>query len=168
MSPIHSLDPSKTKTTHEVLRQIPYSIFAVGIGSDESVSSALLASWVMQCSFEPPRIAVAIRKDSNSHQLMCEQASFTLNLLNKEQTELARILVKPHDRDEDKMLHIPHSTAASGAPVINGALAYLDCRIVDSLDVGDHSLFIGEVMDSQQNETGSPLSCQDIGWTYAG
>ena len=107
MTPISAIDPSKTKLTHEVLRQIPYSIFAICMGSDEAVSSALIASWVMQCSFNPPRVAVAIRKDSNSHQLMTEERHFTVNLLSKEQIDLARVLVKPHDRDEDKLLHVP-------------------------------------------------------------
>lgn len=168
MTPISSIDSSKTKTTHEVLRQIPYSIFAIGIGSDEAVKSALIASWVMQCSFDPPRVAVAIRKDSNSHQLMTEEHCFTVNLLSSKQTELARVLVKPHDRDEDKMQHVPHEIGSSGAPVIKGALAHLDCKLVETVDAGDHSLFIGEVIDSCQNAAGTPLSCGQIGWTYAG
>ncbi|MDQ8184808.1 flavin reductase family protein [Pelagicoccus sp. SDUM812002] len=168
MTPITDIDHTKSKTTHEVLRLIPYSIFAIGIGSDEAVSTALIASWVMQCSFNPPRVAVAIRKDSNSHQLMSEENRFTVNLLSKHQTDLARILVKPHDRDEEKMTHVPHTLNAAGVPVIKEALAYLDCQTVDTVDAGDHSIFIGEVLESHQIDDGDVLTCDQIGWTYAG
>ena len=164
-----SQHPTKTKAMHETLRQIPYSLFAIGVGATPQQENAFMASWVMQCSFEPPLIAIGVRKDAISHKLLKETGVFTVNLLSRNQISLARRLVKPAHRAGDKLGQISHFEEETGAPLLRDSIAFLECRIVSSLDsVGDHCLFVGEVVNAEQRSNETPLSCADIGWNYAG
>ena len=161
--------PTKTKAMHEALRQLPYALYAVGVGATPQRENAFMASWVMQCSFEPPLIAVGVRKGGKSFQLLQNAGVFTVNLLSKNQTDLARRLVKPANRTGDKLGQISHYEEVTGAPLIRDAIAFLECRVVSSLDSGgDHMLFVGEVVNAGQGSAEPPLTCSDIGWTYAG
>jgi len=153
---------------HEVLRQIPYSIFAIGVGATPGDQNAFIASWVTQCSFEPALIAVAIRKGAISKEQVDKDRVFTVNLLGKNQTDLARQLVKPQHRVGNKLDQISYFEEMTGAPILKDATAFIECRVVSTTDTGDHNLFVGEVVNAGQSIDKDLLSCSDIGWIYAG
>jgi flavin reductase (DIM6/NTAB) family NADH-FMN oxidoreductase RutF len=52
---------------------------------------------------------------------------------------------------------VPHRIGASGSPILEGSFAYLDCRVQATHDAGDHQIFIGEVLELETKEAGSPL-----------
>src|SRR5688500_12945276 len=82
------------QTLHEVLRQIPYGLYVVGV-RNENEMTATVVSWAMQCSFFPPLIAVAIRKPSRTYDLIKAGNTFTLNFIDKDDEEIIRRLVRP-------------------------------------------------------------------------
>ena len=163
-----SSHPHKTKTMHEVLRQVPYNLFAIGVGAIPHDENAFIGSWLTQCSFDPPRIAFAVRNDAISKKMLVEEEVFTVNLLSKKHIPLARKLVKPSHRMGDKLGKISHFEEVTGAPLLRDAIAFLECRVYASLETGDHCLFVGDVVNAGQNSQEEPLTCADVGWHYAG
>jgi len=153
---------------HETLRQIPYNLLAIGVGAAERAENAIVASWVMQCSFDPPLIAVALRNDTTTCELVRTEGVFTVNLLDKKDDELARKLVKPQHRIGDKLGQVSHTEEVTGAPVLRDAIAFIECKVTDSLETGDHTLIVGEAVNAHQRKSDAPLACSDIGWRYGG
>ncbi len=156
------------KSVHDVLRQIPYGVFVVGINGRNNELNALVVSWATQCSFEPPMILIAIRVPSRSNDLIQEGRAFTLNLLERGDSELVRQLVKPSDRVGDKLSGVSHSAQETGAPILEQALGYVECRVHEIHQPGDHALVIGDVLQGDWRRDGTPLVCSDLGWHYAG
>lgn len=153
---------------HEVLRLMPYGIYAIGVGSKPNQQNAFIASWATQCSFEPALFLIAIRKGTINQTLIEKGQAFSVSFMNKEQTELARQLVKPHHQVGDKLGQISHFEEVTGAPILKEAFAYIECRLVSQATQGDHLIVVGEVVNAGLIEPKEPLLCNDIGWTYAG
>ena len=160
--------PKKTKTMHEVLRQVPYNLVAVGVGAIPHDENAFVACWFTQCSFDPPRIVMAVRNDTSSKKMLDDDGVFSINLLSKSQISIARKLVKPSHRVGDKLGKISHYEEVTGAPLLRDAIAFLECRLFASLDTGDHTLFVGDVVNAGQNSKEEPLTCADVRWHYGG
>ncbi|MBI2913954.1 MAG: flavin reductase family protein, partial [Chloroflexi bacterium] len=109
--------------------------------------------------------------------------AFTVNLLSQDRDgmELAAKFAQPYygakvkgrpEREAEKVHHklegIPYTLTASGCPVLEAAMAWLECQAEQFLPVGDHILVIGRVMDGQVVREGEPLTSAYTGWTYSG
>lgn len=158
----------KTKEMHNVLRQIPYNLFAVGVGRVDQEANAFMGSWITQCSFEPPMMAVAIRRDTLSFRMAETEGIFTINLLRKDQDDIARKLVKPHHRVGNKLADVDHTAGVTGAPILTDSIGFIECKEVSQVSTGDHVILVGEVVNALQSSTEQPMSCTDIGWHYGG
>jgi len=93
-------------------------------------------------SLEPSLILVCISKDTCSHQSIAEGKKFVVNILSEEQEELSERFAAPID---DKFSETEYTKSANGLPLINGALANLECRLVHSYEGGDHTIYVGEI-----------------------
>jgi flavin reductase (DIM6/NTAB) family NADH-FMN oxidoreductase RutF len=156
------------QTLHEVLRQMPYGLHVLGVRSEDGQMNACVVSWVMQCSFFPPLLLVAIRRPSRSYDLIREGRAFTINLINKDDETLVRQLVKPADMVGDKMHEIEFAAHSTGAPVLERAFAYIECSVQQIEEPGDHALVIGEIVHADFQGQGEALTCADLGWRYGG
>jgi flavin reductase (DIM6/NTAB) family NADH-FMN oxidoreductase RutF len=96
-------------------------------------------------SLDPPLIGVAV--DRTSIQLAAFEASgvFAINVLKEEQQETSNLFASAVEV-EDRFAAIPWSAGSTGAPVLGGALAVLECRTEKVVDAGDHRLFIGQLV----------------------
>jgi len=101
-------------------------------------------------SLEPPLILVCIEKTTGSHHALGETRSFVVNILRENQEDLS-------DRFAaflpDKFDSVRFRLGIEGLPVLEDALANLECRLVNSYDGGDHSIFVGEVMEATLNDS---------------
>jgi flavin reductase (DIM6/NTAB) family NADH-FMN oxidoreductase RutF len=154
-------------TTHEALRRFPYAIYILGVRNDGEMN-AMAASWVTQCSFDPPLLMVAVRKTTHTYELIKSGRKFTLNLLDKKDSEIVRALEKPFDMVGDKLDTVGHSEGTTGAPILDKAFAYIECNVVEIVEPGDHALVIGEVVHADLRKEGNPLMCSDLKWHYGG
>jgi len=160
---------SRSPTIHAVLRQIPYALYViVGSGKDDSDHNALVVSWLTQCSFDPPLLMIALRKGSRSYDLMRRGKAFSVNLIDKSERRLARELVKPAQRVGNKLEKFANTEGDTGVPILRRAFAYLECKVREIREPGDHALVIGEVVKAGQHNTGEQLMCSDLRWHYAG
>ena len=138
------MDQNMKKT---VLRMIPYGLYVLTAkGKDDAVAAATV-NWVTQASFAPPLVVVGVKADSHAHPLIKESGVFALNVLGKDQGSMAYTFFKPAVRDGQTISGEPFRWGATGAPVLERTPATIECRLVESIERGDHSIFVGEVVE---------------------
>jgi flavin reductase (DIM6/NTAB) family NADH-FMN oxidoreductase RutF len=155
------------KGNHLALDRLVYGVHIITLRSKE-VINAFTASWVSQVSFEPPLIMVAVHREHFSHFLLERGDNFAVNILGEEQGELAKLFYTPVDSEKQERVGVLFTTGKSGAPILREAMAYLDCQLVASYDAGDHTIYLGQVIDSDVAREGNPLTTQQLGERYAG
>jgi flavin reductase (DIM6/NTAB) family NADH-FMN oxidoreductase RutF len=162
------MDAQSKKT---VLRMIPYGLYVLTGASSDGRVAASTVNWVSQASFEPPLVAVGVKVDSTAHEIIKESRAFALNVLGKGQQALAFGFFKTLERDGNSIGGEMFSVGSSGSPILANATAFLECSLIDTLEKGDHSLFLGEVVEAGVNREisgrpdGETLALGDLGET---
>jgi flavin reductase (DIM6/NTAB) family NADH-FMN oxidoreductase RutF len=139
------MDPNAKKTA---LRMIPYGLYVLTAQGKDGEVAASTINWVTQASFEPPLVAVGVKKDSGAHAIIKDAGFFALNILGKGQQSLAFNFFKSHEHEGRTIGGEPFRNGSTGAPILNAAPAYVECRLVDTVERGDHSIFVGEVAEA--------------------
>ena len=109
-------------------------------------------------SADPPKVLVCVNRQGRTHPLISQAGKFCVNLLTVDQEDLARAFASRAEGDPFAV--VPYRPAGTGAPIIVGALAYLDCLLAEEYTAGTHTIFVGEVVDCDATE-GSPLGYFD-------
>ncbi len=130
---------------------IPNALVLVGSASGEEWN-AMTTSWVSQLSMEPVLIGVGVDNKAVTHRLISEGNSFTVNLWSAEDTRPFVKFSKPAQREGDKLNGRDVFTATTGTPIFTEAIAWIDCSVRQAVDLGTHTLFIGEVVDVGVND----------------
>lgn len=129
---------SITDRTAQALGRVVGSLCVVTSKQGE-VSGAMLASWVAQATFDPPGFTVAVAKDRAVESLMATDRPFVLNILQEgKHLGLMKHFLKPFAPGEDRFTTIPWDAAENGSPILKDALAYLECRVANRMECGDH------------------------------
>ena len=151
------------------LRKIPHGVYIVGVKQGSQVN-AFTATWFTQVSFTPPLVAVGIRKDSHSLQMVQQTKVFSVNMLGKDHKTLAEHFVKPAAAPGDKLKTVGHRLGKTGTPVLDDAIAYVECEVREVANaIGDHAVVIGEVIEAGVRSKDAPaLTLLDTGWHYGG
>lgn len=128
----------------------------------------MTASSFSSVSLEPPMILICVGKAAFTHDLLLETGTFGVNILNAEQLQIGKRFAERHGDYIDRFSDLNVITGSTGSPFLADALAWLECRTVQTVDAGDHTVFIGEVIDSQING-GEPLLYVNRMWgTFRG
>jgi flavin reductase (DIM6/NTAB) family NADH-FMN oxidoreductase RutF len=138
--------------------------------SYEDKCYGLAAAWAMRISGSPYLIMTAVWHQSYTHSFIGKAQRFAVNILEEGQADIARHFGRQTGREVDKFKRqdIYWETRTTGAPILLDALAYLDCRLVDAYDPpnGDHTLFIGEIVDADQLREGKALVFRRSDYPY--
>lgn len=116
----------------------------------------LTVSAVVGLSLEPPLVGVAVSRQAAMHELLREAGGFALSLLAGDQEDVAQHFA----RGVPPFAHwhgIATRAGAEGAPLIDDALGWLECRLEAEHDAGDHTLFVGEVLGTERGRAAPPL-----------
>jgi flavin reductase (DIM6/NTAB) family NADH-FMN oxidoreductase RutF len=138
------MDDEQKKTA---LRMIPYGIYVMTAQDGEDVAAATV-NWVTQTAFAPPLVAVGVKTDSGAYAVAKAAGHFALNMLGKGQQGIAFGFFKPAQRDGDTISGEPFRNGSSGAPILQNAPAAVECKLVQVVEMGDHHVFLGEVVDA--------------------
>ena len=138
------MDDDAKKTA---LRMIPYGIYVITAENDGEIAAATV-NWVTQTAFAPPLVVVGVKTDSGAYGISKAAGNFALNMLGKGQQGLAFGFFKPATRDGNTVSGEPFHAGSSGAPILDNAIASVECQIVDIIEQGDHHIFVGEVVDA--------------------
>jgi 3-hydroxy-9,10-secoandrosta-1,3,5(10)-triene-9,17-dione monooxygenase reductase component len=105
-------------------------------------------------SLEPPQVLFCAGNNSTSWPKIREHGSFSVNILAEEQEHVSRVFAT---KAPDKFAEIGWRRARSGNPLIDGCLAFVECRIAQVVESGDHVIVIGDVDDLEVAHEGRPL-----------
>ncbi|MFZ0241592.1 MAG: flavin reductase family protein [Desulfobacterales bacterium] len=128
--------------------------------------NGMIASWASQVSYEPPLIAVAVHENRFSHGLVRQSGLFALHVLGKNQKEMVTRFMGSDP--ETKFSGITWQPGRTGCPLLAECLASFECRVKTSIQPGNHTLFIGEVIEATLNSDAEPLSTRDVNGQYIG
>jgi flavin reductase (DIM6/NTAB) family NADH-FMN oxidoreductase RutF len=98
-------------------------------------------------------VVVGVKKGSLAHQIIKETKAFALNMLDKNQQALAFTFFKALERDGQSIGGEAFRPGSTGVPVFENTPAYVECTLVDTVERGDHSIFVGEVVDAGINRS---------------
>jgi flavin reductase (DIM6/NTAB) family NADH-FMN oxidoreductase RutF len=140
-------------TYRMVLGHSPCAVGVVTARDAEGRNHGITVSSYTSLSLEPPLVLACIDRRARIHQVLCSATSFSISVLSADQERVARRFSSPSD---DRFADIASSPGLSGNMLITGALAHLECDLVDRYRGGDHSIIIGAVKFAQA-EVGRPL-----------
>ena len=148
--------------------KIPNALVLVGSRAGEE-RNAMTASWVTQLSMEPVLIGVGVDNTAVTHRLISAGGSFTINLWDVADTRVFVKFSKPAAYADGALNGRAVTEAATGAPVFAEALAWLDCEVRHTLDLGTHTLFAGEVVDGAiRDDEARAAAMSDTRMKYGG
>jgi len=165
-------DPEEyDKLRRRVMWTMPSGLYVIGSRAGER-RNAMTANWATQVSSDPKLVGVAVEKEAVTHALIAEGRAFTVNIVDREDRAIIRKFTKPVEVDlaASTLNGFAFHDGPSGAPVLDQAVAWLDCRLHSSVDVGAHTLFLGEVVDAgfQKPEDTPVLRMEDTRLNYGG
>jgi flavin reductase (DIM6/NTAB) family NADH-FMN oxidoreductase RutF/rubredoxin len=143
----------------KALYKLGYGLYVVS-SIKGSRRNGQIANTVFQISSEPPTIAVSINKNNLTHQFIKESKVLAVSVLSQDTplSFIGRFGFKS-GRDIDKLESINYKIGETGAPVvIDNTLAYLEAKVNKEVDVGTHTIFIGELVGAEVIKEGEPMT----------
>jgi len=142
-----SHEPLEDELINKVTWKIPNALALVGSRAGDDWN-AMTTSWITQLSMEPVLIGIGVDNSAVTHRLISEGGAFSVNLWDSENTRPFVKFSKPATFDAETMTlnDRPITEGATGTPVFDEAIAYMECEVRQSHDLGTHTLFIGEVV----------------------
>lgn len=145
--------------------KMTYGIYILTTGFEDKING-MIASWVTQISYDPPLIAVAVHPNRYSHKLISQSRCFALHILSKDQKDFLKRFKGPDP--EAKFSNIEYTKGKTGSPIINDCTAWFECEITETLDPGNHTVFIGKVVNSKSLSGKPVMSTLDYDGAYVG
>lgn len=136
----------------DALSRFPSGITVVTTASGGRLHG-MTASSFASVSLHPPLILVVLDNASQTRSLVLEAGTFAVNVLSEHQEEISRTFARREDKSFDDL---PHGFGATGAPLLEGAIAWIECRVERVVDGGDHQIVVGEVV-AAHTAPGEPL-----------
>ncbi len=131
-----------------VAKGISHGVYIITVRTKEKING-MTAAWVSQVSFQPLMLMVSIAPARYTHNLIKESGYFAINVLDKNMQNFAKAFGFKSGRKVDKFQGVSYFNAPNGSPILDGALAFFECKVKDIFTAGDHSLFIGEVAEAK-------------------
>ena len=136
--------------------------FATGVTVVAARNGPLLAGMtanaIASISIEPPLMMASINRRSETHTAVVGSHAFAISVLAAAQRSLAECFAQPTSAEKLKRFcDAAWHEAETGSPILEGALAYFDCRLTARHDGGDHTIFIGEIVAAGYREDAEPL-----------
>lgn len=129
-------------------------VFVISVDSSGK-PSGMIAGWVMNCSFRPPLMAVALQKHGYTHKLIRESKEFVLAVPNKAMEKDLKFFGSNHGDKVDKFKKTGINTSDAKvvkSPLLADATINFECKMIQEVETGDHYLYVGEVVASHVNE----------------
>ena len=176
------LRPKPSEPVSDALETFPYGLYIVGSRSAADELNGMMADWLMQVSFKPRLIACSLENDATTLRNVRETGVFSVNVLPIEAKALAANFAQPRDASKikgrseeaahkvyDKLAGVAYTRGEqTDCPILEDALAWLECQAEQFVDAGDHTLVVGRVLAGAVLRDGDALTQKDLGWQYGG
>jgi len=166
-------DPDEyDRLRRRVLWTMPSGLYVVGSTDGGDRRNLMTLNWATQLAFEPKLLGISVEKAALTHELIEAGGVFSLCIIDREDRAIVRKFTKPVEVDlaASTMNGFAFHAATTGAPVLDQAVAYLDCAVRERVAVGGHTLFVGEIVESgfQKDEATEVLRMEDTRMNYGG
>lgn len=164
------VDPAEyDRLRRRVLWQLVNGLYLLGTSCGDE-KNLMTLNWAMQVSIRPKQVAVSVETSALTHRLLSNGGCFALSLLDRGDRALVRSFVKParHDLAESRLNDVAYTTKTTGAPIVEAAVAWIDCEVGARLACGSHELFIGEVVNAGGGGSEAVLRMEDTRMSYGG
>jgi len=143
----------------KAFRDLSYGLYLV-TSRDEEHLNGQVVNTVIQVTSDPPRVAVIINKKNLTHEFICKSKVFAVSVLEQSAplTFFGPFGFKS-GRDTNKFSKVQYETGVTGCPLIKDhSLSVLEAEVFDQIDLGSHTIFVGEVVNSEVLRAGRPLT----------
>jgi len=148
-----TLDPEKLRAA---MRAWSAGVAIVTVVHEGNQHGATVNSFT-SISLEPAMITISLQKSARTHEFILKSRTFGLTILSVEQSNISDLFAGKMTEVKDRFSGLQTQTLVTGSPLIVGGLAWLDCRVVETFDAGNSTLFIAEVLAAQNTGNGQPL-----------
>jgi flavin reductase (DIM6/NTAB) family NADH-FMN oxidoreductase RutF len=135
------MDP---KQLRHVMGHFATGVTIITTRDDAGRPYGLTANAFTSLSLDPPLVVICVDRKTETFPHFLTSRCFVVNILCEEQQELSSRFAKSGG---DKFAGVPHTLNAAGVPVLEGALAHIACKLVETHEGGDHVIHVGEVQD---------------------
>ena len=158
------MDPNAKK---KALRQLIYGLYVATSREGNDYASGTI-TWLSQSSFDPPLVMAGIQRESSRHEAIIASCVFAIHVVCKSQKKLAITFFKTATVEGNRLSGFPFEPGVTGASVLLDPPAWFECRVVDELRRGEHTIFVGEVVAAGVRRDEDPLTLRDAGFSYGG
>ena len=111
----------------------------------DGAASGMTVSSFTSVSLEPPQVLVTIERGTRTHDAISQSGAFAVSMLNEDQQAWSSRFGGQADGDGDRFTGVATTTRATGSPILDAAMAFLDCKVVVAHEVATHTIFVGLV-----------------------
>ncbi len=160
------MDPQQKKVA---LRAINYGLHVLTSADGDELSAAGV-NWVSQMSFEPPLVAVGVKADSHTNEVIGRSGSFAVNVLSDDQLDIGKAFFRSTTVEGDTLNgHRFEPGPSTGSPLLVELPYWFEARVTDTVTRGDHTVYVAEVVDAGvRDESATPLLLRSTGMNYGG
>lgn len=143
----------------EVFSDISYGLYLLS-SMNEDRGNGQIINTLLQVTSEPPRVAVIVNKSNLTHDYIMGSGVFGVSVLEEETPlKFLGLFGFRSGRDIDKLSQVQYSAGTTGCPLVTEhALSVLEAKVLEKIDVGTHTLFIGDVLHGAILKAGLPLT----------
>src|ERR1700704_3134505 len=143
-------DPDEyDRLRRRVLWTMPTGLYVVGSTDGADRRNLMTLNWTTQLSFDPKLVGISVERTAYTHELIGAGGVFSLCIIDREDRAIVRKFTKPVEVDlaASTLNGFSVHTVTTGAPILDQAAAFLDCEVRERVETGDHTLFVGEVVN---------------------
>jgi len=135
---------------YEAFYKIAYGLYIVSSGN-KNRGNGFISNTFFQVTSEPPRFASCCNKDNYTATLIRESGAFAVSVIHTEtDAEIISRFGYKSGKNTDKLSGLKIKYGETGVPIVlNDCIAFLECKVVQTIDVGTHYMFIGELLNSE-------------------
>jgi|HubBroStandDraft_1064217.scaffolds.fasta_scaffold63881_3 flavin reductase (DIM6/NTAB) family NADH-FMN oxidoreductase RutF len=156
------------ETKKKLLRMIPHALYLLTSRANGKTAAATV-TWVTQASFQPPLVAVGLKKDSHTFEVVKQAQSFALNFFGANQKDIAQKFFKHVEPEGNRLAgEAFQESPLLKHPIFQAMAGFIECRLVGMVEKGDHVVVVAEVLEAGPGLAEGPLLLSSTGWNYGG
>lgn len=150
------MPPVDAATFRQLMGRFATGVTVITVAEGERYHG-MTANAVASVSLEPILLLVCVERATHTHGMIERSGRFAVNILAADQERVSRLFAEKLEPQPGSLRGERFHLAGSGTPVLSDGLAYLDCRVARAYDGGDHTIFVGEVIDGAALRDAPPL-----------
>ncbi|OHD14454.1 MAG: High molecular weight rubredoxin [Spirochaetes bacterium GWD1_27_9] len=140
--------------------KISYGLYIVSSKNNDNKFTGHISNTVFQTTAEPPTLAICTNKQNLTCDYIAQSKVFTIAILNQDvDMKFIGLFGFKSGKDIDKFSQVKYKVGKTGAPVvIDNTIAYFECEVINTVDVGTHMMFVAKIVESEMLQDGEPLT----------